>query len=322
MAGRSVTMYIDTVPNRSSPPAILLREGWREGGKVKKRTIANLSKWPPAKIEALRRVLKNQTLVAPEDAFRHRPLQPPRPCRGRARQPARPRARAPDRRQALAPARPGGGHDRGPHPRPALQAGHRARSVRRHAEPQPGRGAGAGRGRRRRALCGDGLVAGTPGVDRAAPGQASSRRRRPGALRRQLDLDGGPLLPAGAPRLRPRRQARQGADRLRPAVQRRGLPGGGRGLRGRHGRSGHPGRADRQAAHPLRAHPGGPGGRPRPAHQRAHSARRWSRPGSTGSAPCARRRSGNWLRAGRCNPRCSTSATWPRSIIRTSPASA
>ena len=62
-------MYIDTVPNRSSPPAILLREGWREGGKVKKRTIANLSKWPPAKIEALRRVLKNQTLVAPEDAF-------------------------------------------------------------------------------------------------------------------------------------------------------------------------------------------------------------------------------------------------------------
>ena len=254
--------------------------------------------------------------------LRHRPLQPPRPCRGRARQPARPRARAPDRRQALAPARPGGGHDRGPHPRPALQAGHRARSVRRHAEPQPGRGAGAGRGRRRRALCGDGLVAGTPGVDRAAPGQASSRRRRPGALRRQLDLDGGPLLPAGAPRLRPRRQARQGADRLRPAVQRRGLPGGGRGLRGRHGRSGHPGRADRQAAHPLRAHPGGPGGRPRPAHQRAHP-----RGGGAGRARLDQRpaRAGDPATGfGRdaANPRCSTSATWPRSIIRTSPASA
>ena len=37
-------MYIDTVPNRNSPPAILLREGWRENGKVKKRTLANLSK--------------------------------------------------------------------------------------------------------------------------------------------------------------------------------------------------------------------------------------------------------------------------------------
>ena len=47
-------MYIDTVPNRGSPPAILLREGWREGGTVKKRTLANLSKWPPAVVEGLR----------------------------------------------------------------------------------------------------------------------------------------------------------------------------------------------------------------------------------------------------------------------------
>ncbi len=37
-------MYIEAVPNRSSPPAILLRESYRENGKVKKRTIANLSK--------------------------------------------------------------------------------------------------------------------------------------------------------------------------------------------------------------------------------------------------------------------------------------
>ena len=40
-------MYIESVPNRNSPPAILLREGWRENGKVKKRTLANLTKWPP-----------------------------------------------------------------------------------------------------------------------------------------------------------------------------------------------------------------------------------------------------------------------------------
>ena len=62
-------MYIETVPNRNSPPAILLREGWREDGKVKKRTLANLSKWPQAKIETLRRLLKDEPLVGRDDAF-------------------------------------------------------------------------------------------------------------------------------------------------------------------------------------------------------------------------------------------------------------
>ena len=57
-------MYIESVPNRNSPPAILLREGWREGGKVRKRTLANLSKWPPALIEGLRVLLKGGTAVA------------------------------------------------------------------------------------------------------------------------------------------------------------------------------------------------------------------------------------------------------------------
>ena len=62
-------MYIEKVPNRKSPPAILLREGWRENGKVKKRTLANLTKWPPQKIDALRRVLRNEPLVGREEAF-------------------------------------------------------------------------------------------------------------------------------------------------------------------------------------------------------------------------------------------------------------
>ena len=62
-------MYIETVPNRNSPPAILLREGWRENGKVRKRTLANLSKWPREKIETLRRLLKDEPLVGRADAF-------------------------------------------------------------------------------------------------------------------------------------------------------------------------------------------------------------------------------------------------------------
>lgn len=59
-------MYVERIPNRSSPPAILLRESYREGDKFKRRTLANLSDWPAAKIEALRRVLRDEA-VAPVD---------------------------------------------------------------------------------------------------------------------------------------------------------------------------------------------------------------------------------------------------------------
>jgi transposase len=63
-------MYIESVPNRNSPPAILLRESYREAGKVRKRTLCNLSDWQPAHIEGLRGVLKGGTVVAPDrDAF-------------------------------------------------------------------------------------------------------------------------------------------------------------------------------------------------------------------------------------------------------------
>ncbi len=56
-------MYIATVPNRSSPPAILLRESRREGKKVKTRTLANLTAWAPEKIEHLHRVLADEPLA-------------------------------------------------------------------------------------------------------------------------------------------------------------------------------------------------------------------------------------------------------------------
>jgi hypothetical protein len=62
-------MYVDTVPNRNSPPAILLRESMREGGRIRKRTLANLSSWPAAQIEALRRILRGETLVPASEAF-------------------------------------------------------------------------------------------------------------------------------------------------------------------------------------------------------------------------------------------------------------
>jgi transposase len=62
-------MYVERVPNRGSPPAVLLRQAWREAGKIRKRTLANLSHWPDDKVESLRRVLRGETLVSPKDVF-------------------------------------------------------------------------------------------------------------------------------------------------------------------------------------------------------------------------------------------------------------
>lgn len=56
-------MYVAVVPNRGSRPAILLRESYRDGDKVKNRTLKNLSDWPAERIQLLRAVLRGETLV-------------------------------------------------------------------------------------------------------------------------------------------------------------------------------------------------------------------------------------------------------------------
>ena len=62
-------MHIDIVPNRHSPPAVLLRESYREGAKVRKRTLANLSALSAAQIDAIRRTLRGEPLVPLADVF-------------------------------------------------------------------------------------------------------------------------------------------------------------------------------------------------------------------------------------------------------------
>jgi hypothetical protein len=62
-------MYIESVPNRNSPPAVLLREAFREQGKVKKRTLANLSCLPAEVIEGLRILLKGGVAVPSAEEF-------------------------------------------------------------------------------------------------------------------------------------------------------------------------------------------------------------------------------------------------------------
>jgi transposase len=63
-------MYIESVPNRNSPPAVLLRETYRQNGRICKRTLCNLSHWPTAHVEGLRGVLRGGTVISAErDAF-------------------------------------------------------------------------------------------------------------------------------------------------------------------------------------------------------------------------------------------------------------
>src|SRR5437870_6928368 len=61
-------MYVAVIPNRGSPPAILLRESYREAGKTKNRTLANLSRWPAERIEQLRAVLRGDQMVPAAEA--------------------------------------------------------------------------------------------------------------------------------------------------------------------------------------------------------------------------------------------------------------
>src|SRR4051812_22443424 len=56
-------MYIQVIPNRGSPPAILLRESYREGGRVKKRTLCNLTPGPPNRLEGFKALLKGATVI-------------------------------------------------------------------------------------------------------------------------------------------------------------------------------------------------------------------------------------------------------------------
>jgi hypothetical protein len=136
-------MYVAVIPNRGSPPAILLRESYREAGKTKNRTLANLSRWPAERIEQLRAVLRGDQLLPAAEAVeivRSLPHGHVLAALGTARRIALdtvlPR-RAPQRRRDLAlalivpPARAGG------------QAGDRADAGPRHRQPFAGRDAGA-----------------------------------------------------------------------------------------------------------------------------------------------------------------------------------
>src|ERR1700726_4209289 len=67
-------MYVAVIPNRGAPPAILLRESYRQAGKTKNRTLTNLSRWPAERIEQLRAVLRGDKLLPAAEAVEIRAL--------------------------------------------------------------------------------------------------------------------------------------------------------------------------------------------------------------------------------------------------------
>ena len=62
-------MYIESIPNRNSRPTILLRTAWREGDRLRKKTVANLTNWPSETVEGLKLLLKGKKLLPAEELF-------------------------------------------------------------------------------------------------------------------------------------------------------------------------------------------------------------------------------------------------------------
>ena len=278
---------------------------------------------PPARVlprpRSRQEAHARQPLEAPRRRYRgaatcparRPPRHPRRDLHLRAQPPPRPRRRRARRRQAARPPhrdRPAGQPrprpDRGPggrpHHRRAVEAGHRPRACARERGVHAGRVAGTRRRRPARALRRNGLAGGAAGRRRAAPGQAAPGRPHAGALRPHVQLCGGHPLPVGPARAQPRRQAGDAAGRLRAAVHRRGLSGGGRGVRGFDRRPHDGARAGRENTHPLRPPARGAGGRPRDVDRGAHPRRPGRRRGTTLDHHTAGADDpGNWWRLGR-----------------------
>ena len=65
-----MSYHVEAIPNRNSRPTILLRKAWREGKRIRKKTLANLTSLPPGMVEGIRRVVKGGiAFERPDEAF-------------------------------------------------------------------------------------------------------------------------------------------------------------------------------------------------------------------------------------------------------------
>ena len=309
--------------------SVLVRRTYREAGKVRHETLANLSALPAEAVAAVEATLKGERLVPAGQAVTitaslpHGHVAAVHAMAAKLGLPALlgPAGRPRDLALALVISRVVG---------PGLEAVHPGLVGRYHPGRRPGRGAGrppmtstrrwtgwrAGRTRSRR---------GWP------PATWPRRPTRPGwRCSTCLLVAGRHALPAGRPRLLPRRQERHAADRVRAAHRPRGPPGRGPGLPRQHRRPGRVHRDRQGAAGQVRPGEDGHGRRPRHDHQRPHRGAEPAggrRGGPAGPLRVDHRaaRPGHQEADGRRRPAaavaCSTSRTWPRSPPATSPAS-
>jgi hypothetical protein len=243
--------------------AHLLRRSYREGGKVKKETVANLSHLPDEVIELIRAALRGERFVAAGEAFeieRSLPAGHVEAALSLAKRLELSRLldREPSRERALCLAMI---------VQRVIGPGSKLAMTRAFSQIEPGRGArtrGRGRGRAlRRAR----LAARASGADRAGARAPPPAGRDARALRRLLVLLRRPLVLFGAARLLARPQARHAADRLRARLRAGRLPARGRGVRGLAARRQDAAQPDRQAQAALWALLGDRRLRPRHGHQ-------------------------------------------------------
>ncbi len=68
-----MSYHVEAIPNRNRRPTILLRKAWREGKRIRKKTLANLTCLPPGMVEGIRRVVKGGVAFErPDEAFQIR----------------------------------------------------------------------------------------------------------------------------------------------------------------------------------------------------------------------------------------------------------
>jgi len=278
-------MYIESVPNRSSPPAVLLRETWRDRGarKVRRRTLANLSRLPPEPAGEIRACLRAAASGPPPQG------RPTGRSGSRPRCPTAPSRQRPGRSAGPAStgSSPRGRHGRGPHRRARGQARHGPGPLPgervRHARPDARR-----RGRRReRAPRRHGLAPGAAGTHRgrACPG------RHPGG--RSLVLRD--LTPV---RMEGHRRELAGLGHSRDGG--RGRPQAGPGPM-----------CDREGRQVAVEIPGGNASNPSTAATAASRPGDVGPPGPTGSPRSGRPRSAPWPGTASRSLRRSTTWTWP-----------
>ena len=282
-----MTYRIDEIQGRRGKPAILLRRHWREGKRIRKQTVANLTRHPGWLAEGIRSVVDAGTgragragtveirrslphghaaailgtlkslgferILAREDS---------RNRRNRRIALAAVAARIADPLSKLATSR-------------LLSEGTASSSL--------GALLGLGEVSGNEVLAMLDWLLGAPALDRAEPREPAPGGGCADPLRPELELCRGAQDPAVRLRLQPRRPAGQEADHLRASVRPRGMPGRDRSVRRQRVRSVDGGPADRQDPPPLRPRAGRLGGRPRHDHERAHPRRAALRRASTGS---------------------------------------